>query len=114
MVSVKSAFDFTSWPSFGVRPHDILGDERLNDIFFHCAPEANTLRIEMVVGSELKLTILLDLNVNYGSRNSSTDSSNNFLGHKWLEGNNYKVLLWPQRVSLKGGGRFLGGTGDAQ
>ena len=47
-------------------------------------PQVNTLRIEITVGPELNLTILLDLNVNYGPRNRSTDSRNDLPVHRWF------------------------------
>ena len=35
---------------------------------FAALPKIKTFRIEIIVGAELKLPILLDLDVNYGSR----------------------------------------------
>ena len=101
-------------PPFGVRPHDILRDKRLNDCFSYRAPKVNALWMEIVVGAELKRTILFDLYVNYGSRNSSAHSSNDFLPRGWLQWNNYKILLWPRCVSLEGIGRFSGGAGNTR
>jgi len=85
------ALNFTSWPPFSIWPHDILRDKQLNDTFFHAASKVNTLRIEIIVSAELKLAILFDLYMDYGSRNGSTNSSHDFLPHGWLKGNYCKI-----------------------
>src|SRR5580692_2001467 len=102
----SSAFGFTSGRAFRIRPHDILRNKRTNDILFHFASEENRFRMEIIVSTELKLPTLLDLYVNYGSWNSAADSSNDSLPHRWLQRNNYKILLWRQCVSLEGSSRF--------
>jgi hypothetical protein len=46
--------------------------------FSHCAHKMDTFWMEIIVGGELKLAIHLDSDVNYGSRNSSTNGGNDF------------------------------------
>ena len=70
--------------------------------------------MEIIVGRELQLTILLDFYVNYGSWNSSTDGRNDFWTHGWLQWHNYKILSRPQCTSREGSSWLRGDTGNIQ
>ena len=70
--------------------------------------------MKIIVRTKLKQTIFLDLDVDYGVGNGSTDRSDDAFGHGGLQGNNYEVLFWPQSVSLEGRRRFLRGAGYAR
>ncbi len=98
----------------GVQTHNPLRDERFKNRLCHGCAEDNALWMKTIVGCELNQGIFLDLNMNDGPRNGSSDSRNDSLAHRWFQRQDYKILLRPESVSLKGKCFLVRGVGRAE